>query len=153
MRRRDSSSSEYGITEEASATTAACAITAGTSSSAPPWAIPAGATSSAPTTVPMASPRPERNQVATIFIAAPLVVDWHHRFEEGRAPAAGPGSTLSTQAPGSVDCPATGIASVVVRLPAGLLAQAEYRVRCYPDGHCTVDHGGRTIAIPAGTSP
>lgn len=28
---------------------------------------------------------------SSIFIAAPLVVDWHHRFEEGRAPAPGPG--------------------------------------------------------------
>jgi len=28
---------------------------------------------------------------SSIFIAAPLVVDWHRRFEEGRAPASGPG--------------------------------------------------------------
>ena len=33
--------------------------------------------------------------------------------------AAGPGCTLSTQAPGSVDCPATGITSVVVRMSDG----------------------------------
>lgn len=28
---------------------------------------------------------------SSIFIAAPLVVDWHRRFEEGRVPASGPG--------------------------------------------------------------
>jgi preprotein translocase SecF subunit len=28
---------------------------------------------------------------SSIFIAAPIVVDWHRRFEEGRVPASGPG--------------------------------------------------------------
>jgi preprotein translocase subunit SecF len=28
---------------------------------------------------------------SSVFIAAPLVVDWHRRFEEGRAPASKPG--------------------------------------------------------------
>ena len=61
--RSDSSSSEYGITEEASATTAAWARIAGASSSFPPCASPAGATSSAPTTIAIASPRPPGNSV------------------------------------------------------------------------------------------
>lgn len=32
---------------------------------------------------------------SSIFVAAPLVVDWHHRFEEGRAPATRSGRTKS----------------------------------------------------------
>ena len=32
---------------------------------------------------------------SSIFVAAPIVVDWHHRFEEGRAPAARAGRTKS----------------------------------------------------------
>ena len=61
IRRSDSSSSEYGITEEASATTAPDASSPGTSRSAPPWAIPSGAISSAPTAIAIASPRPPGN--------------------------------------------------------------------------------------------
>lgn len=34
---------------------------------------------------------------SSIFVAAPIVVDWHKRFEEGRTPAAGPGRAKSVR--------------------------------------------------------